>query len=103
MLWLFCCSLLVSGTADYLLKVSADASNTRMLPAIALIWCLNVLVWYKLYKLEKFIVLAGYYVFFSVIKDIVVSQGLLREALSYREISALILIFTGTILLSVRY
>ena len=95
-------ALLVSGIADYGLKYAADRRLQWLAAVACLVWVPLGMVWYKLYQLDKFMLLSAYYMMMATAKDIFISQAVLGEQLTRYELLGCLLIISGVLVISIK-
>ena len=92
----------VSGVADYAIKYAADHQSPWLAAMASLLWLFLAVVWYHLYQLDKFMVLSMYFMVIAIIKDALISQVLVGESLTAREIAGCAMVICGAITMATR-
>jgi drug/metabolite transporter (DMT)-like permease len=88
-------ALLLAFIFDSALVYAARHSLSWLVPIVALGYSTTAVLWYTIYKSDKFLVLSAYYLVFSAFKDIFISQAIAHDTLSLREILGIALVFAG--------
>ena len=84
-------ALFLSFIGDVILKHLADTNQPQYLVIPSTLFALNSLVWFSLFRQEKYLNLATIYLLFSMAKDLFICQVIAKEHTTPKELIAFLL------------